>query len=221
MLGWYLCDEWKGDVARKGRVPKWSLEEACAFFDAQAARLSRHEAPVAALEIEVGTGKGLFLRTAAAERPRTDFLGIENSGKYARFAAAALAERRLSNAMVAACDALRVFSELLPDNSLAGVHVYFPDPWWKKRHRKRRVMRESFMRDVERTLRSGGSLHFWTDVEGYFRTSLDLLATHTGLSGPIEVPETSAEHDMAYCTHFERRTRLHGEPVYRAEFHKR
>ncbi len=122
--------------------------------------------------------------------------------------------------MVVSADALRVFHELIPDNSLAAVHVYFPDPWWKKRHKKRRVMRESFLRDVERTLRPGGLLHFWTDVEEYFQTTLELMPACTTLQGPLPVPETPAEHDMAYRTHFERRVRLANEPVYRAEFRK-
>jgi tRNA (guanine-N7-)-methyltransferase len=116
---------------------------------------------------------------------------------------------------------MRVFRELLPAESLAAVHVYIPDPRWKKRHRKRRVMQEPFVREVERTLRPGGLLHFWTDVEEYFQTSLELLATHPCLEGPFEVPETPAEHEMAYRTHFERRMRLNEEPVYRSQFRKR
>jgi tRNA (guanine-N7-)-methyltransferase len=174
----------------------------------------------APLEVEVGSGKGLFLRNAAAVRPEVDYLGIEVVRKYAEFTAAALAKLGLRNAMVASADALRIFHELIPDDSLAAVHVYFPDPWWKKRHKKRRVMRESFVRDVERTLLPGGLLHFWTDVEEYFQTSLELLAAQTGLMGPLPVAETPAEHDMAYRTHFERRVRLAAEPVYRAEFIK-
>ena len=110
---------------------------------------------------------------------------------------------------------------MIPDNSLAAVHVYFPDPWWKKRHKKRRVMRESFLRDVERTLQPGGLLHFWTDVEEYFRTTLELMPAFSALQGPLPVPETPAEHDMAYRTHFERRVRLANQPVYRAEYRKR
>jgi tRNA (guanine-N7-)-methyltransferase len=180
-------------------------------------RLFGRRAP---LEVEVGSGKGLFLRSAAAERPDVDFLGIEIARKYARFAAAALAKRSLTNAIVVVADAARVFRELLPDESLAAVHVYFPDPWWKKRHKKRRLMRESFVRDAERTLRPGARLHFWTDVEEYFHTTLDLLARHTHLDGPHEVPESLAEHDLDFRTHFERRMRLDGEPVYRAEFRK-
>ncbi|MFH1920013.1 MAG: tRNA (guanosine(46)-N7)-methyltransferase TrmB [Planctomycetota bacterium] len=175
----------------------------------------------APLEVEVGSGKGLFLRSAAAEQADVDFLGIEIAQKYARFAAAALAKRTLTNAVVVTADALRVFHEILPDDSLAAVHVYFPDPWWKKRHQKRRLMRESFVGDVERTLRGSGRLHFWTDVEEYFHATLELIAAHPGLEGPCEVPETSPEHDLDYRTHFERRMRLGDEPVYRAEFRKR
>ena len=174
----------------------------------------------APLEVEVGSGKGLFLRGAADERPEADFLGVEMVWKYAQFAAAGLAKAGLCNARIVHGDALRIFAELLPDDSLAAVHVYFPDPWWKKRHKKRRVMRESFLRDVERSLQSGGSLHFWTDVEEYFQTTLELLPSCTSLLGPLPVPETPAEHDMAYRTHFERRVRLAAEPVYRAEFRK-
>jgi tRNA (guanine-N7-)-methyltransferase len=172
------------------------------------------------LEVEIGSGKGLFLRNAAAAKPEAGFLGIEVAKKYAEFAAAGLVKAGLANAMMVHGDGLRVFQELIPDGSLAAVHVYFPDPWWKKRHRRRRVMRESFLRDIERTLRPGGSLHFWTDVEEYFQTSLELLAATTTLLGPLPVPETPAEHDMAYRTHFERRVRLASEAVYRSEFRK-
>jgi len=174
----------------------------------------------APLEIEVGSGKGLFLSHSSTTRPDVDFLGIEVAHKYAEFAANALAKLDVRNAIVVDGDATRIFTELIPDNSLAAVHVYFPDPWWKMKHRKRRVMRESFVRDVQRALRPGGSLHFWTDVEEYFRVTLKLLAGKTTLLGPLDVPETPAEHDMAYRTHFERRVRKANEPVYRAEFHK-
>ena len=162
-----------------------------------------------------------FSQNAAADRPETDFLGIEIAQKYAQVSAAKLAQAGLRNAMVVCGDAVRMFQELLPGDSLAAVHVYFPDPWWKKRHRRRRVMRESFVRDVERTLRPGGSLHFWTDVAEYFETTLELLAAVTSFGSPWTPPETPAEHDMAYRTHFERRVRQAAEAVYRAEFRKR
>jgi tRNA (guanine-N7-)-methyltransferase len=174
----------------------------------------------APLEVEVGTGKGLFLRSAAAADEDTNFLGMEIAAKYAQYAAAMLAKKELHNAVVAHGDGLRMFAELLPDNCLAAVHVYFPDPWWKKRHKKRRVMRETFLRDVQRTLVPAGTWHFWTDVEEYFHSTLDLIAACTNLHGPIEVQITPAEHDMDYRTHFERRMRKLNLPVYRAQYVK-
>jgi tRNA (guanine-N7-)-methyltransferase len=174
----------------------------------------------APLEVEVGIGKGLFLSAAASTQADHDFFGIEIAAKYARYAAARLARQSLDNAVVVHGDAQRLFRELLPDECLAAVHVYFPDPWWKARHKKRRVMNELFVRDVERTLVSGGTLHFWTDVEEYFAATLDLVAATTRLAGPHAVAEQPADHDLDYRTHFERRMRLHGERVYRAEFTK-
>jgi tRNA (guanine-N7-)-methyltransferase len=184
-------------------------------WDAQ--RIFGRSAP---LEVEIGSGKGLFLCRAAAAHPERDYLGIEMAQKYARFAAARLAERNLTNAQVMLGDAVRLLGEILPDGSVAAVHVYFPDPWWKTRHKKRRVLREALVQHVERVLVAGGTLHFWTDVEEYFQTGLELVAQHTALRGPLAVPERPAEHDLDYRTHFERRSRLQGQPVYRAEFRK-
>ena len=75
-------------------------------------------------------------------------------------------------------DGLALFREWFPTASLSAVHVYFPDPWWKKRHKKRRVLNEDFLRDVQRTLVAGGRLHFWTDVEEYFQATLELVAAN-------------------------------------------
>jgi tRNA (guanine-N7-)-methyltransferase len=182
-----------------------------------ASLLFGHEAP---LEVEVGSGKGLFLQSAAAALPEHNFVGIEIAHKYARFAAARLAKHALPNAIVVDTDAQRLFTELFPNDLLAAVHVYFPDPWWKKRHHKRRVMNERFVHAVVRTLAPGGTLHFWTDVRDYFDATLDLIAQQTALAGPLEVQERSAEHDLDYRTHFERRMRLGSKPVHRAEFRK-
>ena len=172
------------------------------------------------LEVEVGSGKGLFLAAAARTHPERNFLGIEISVKYARYASARLARQELDNAIVIGGDALLLFRQWMPEASLAGVHVYFPDPWWKKRHRKRRVLNEQFMRDVERTLAPGGVLHFWTDVEEYYRSTLELIAATVKLTGPLAVAEKPPDHDLDYRTHFERRTRKSGQAVYRAEFRK-
>ena len=81
-------------------------------------------------------------------------------------------------------DAQPIFADLLPESSVAAVHVYFPDPWWKKRHEKRRVLNDRFVKQVERVLVPGGLLHYWTDVRERFDETLALLAAQTSLVGP-------------------------------------
>lgn len=169
-------------------------------------------------EFEVGSGKGLFMQTAAADHPDRNFVGIEIAGKYARYAAAKLARRGLSNGKMLHGDANRLITNHIATDSLSAVHVYFPDPWWKKRHFKRRIMNEVFVKQIQRVLKPAGELHFWTDVHEYFEMALETLATATTLIGPQPVDEKPAEHDLDYRTHFERRMRKHGEAVYRSVF---
>ena len=172
------------------------------------------------LELEIGSGKGLFIAKAAGHNPMHNFLGIEISVKYARFSAARLLRQNRSNAVIVCGDAALILRDWIPQDTLAAVHVYFPDPWWKRAHRKRRILRTEVLQLIESRLVPGGALHFWTDVEEYFTSTLDLLATATTLQGPFDVPESEAADDWDYRTHFERRTRLHGETVYRTLFKK-
>jgi tRNA (guanine-N7-)-methyltransferase len=167
----------------------------------------------------MGSGKGLFLLSAAQAHPERNYLGIEVAPKYAAYCASRLARHETPNARMISGDGLRLFAQLA-NACAAAVHVYFPDPWWKKRHRKRRVMNEDFLRDVERVLLPGGSLHFWTDVAEYYESSLPIIADATRLAGPLPVAEQTPAHDMDYRTNFERRKRRDGLPIYRAEYRK-
>jgi tRNA (guanine-N7-)-methyltransferase len=178
--------------------------------------------PVAGpVELEVGSGKGLFLATTAAARPDTNLLGIEIAFGYARLTAGRLARAALPNARIVHGDALVLLRDHLVDRCLAAIHVYFPDPWWKARHRKRRVVSPAFLVEAGRVLVPDGRLHVWTDVEEYFRESLMLAAASGHFSPPEEESPRPAEHDLDYRTHFERRTRLAGAPVWRAVLMRR
>jgi len=175
----------------------------------------------APLELEIGSGKGMFMSKAAGQFPQHNFLGIEIGIKYARYSAARLIRQNRTNALMVCGDAAQVLRDTIPSGTLAAVHVYFPDPWWKRAHRKRRILRAEVLQLIECRLMPDGQLHFWTDVEEYFTSTLKLLAKTTALQGPFELPEREAEDEMDYRTHFERRTRLHGEKVYRTLFVKR
>lgn len=176
----------------------------------------------APLEIEIGSGKGLFLSNAAALNSEINFVGIEIADKFAEHAAARLAKANLTNARVLSADAEPIFAGRIDAGSLEAVHVYFPDPWWKKRHRKRRVLNETSIRHYSRAIRSGGRLHFWTDVLDYFEETIEMIADVAPELG-VPIPESAAPatHDLDYRTHFERRSRQHSIPVYRVVYEKR
>ena len=156
------------------------------------------------VELEVGSGKGLFLASASKARPDTNFLGVEIAGGYARMCAGRLAAAGATNA------------KIVHGDGTALVRDRFPDPWWKARHRKRRVLSEPFLQQVGRVLVPDGRLHVWTDVEEYFHEAMAAAAATGLFTPPEEEPAKDPEHDLDYRTHFERRTRIAGEPVWRA-----
>jgi tRNA (guanine-N7-)-methyltransferase len=173
-----------------------------------------------AVEIEVGCGKGMFLVNAGQARAEVNFLGIEIERKYALYAATRLAKRRLTNVKVACTDARAFLRDLVADNSFQAIHVYFPDPWWKTRHRKRRVFTDDFVRDCARVLRSGGHLYVVSDVEDYFQEIVGTIARETHLRA-LPAPELKEpQHDLDYLTNFERKYRKENRPIHRAVFEK-
>jgi tRNA (guanine-N7-)-methyltransferase len=172
------------------------------------------------VELEVGTGRGLFLVNAGQQRPDTNFLGIELDYKEGRYAAKRMQKRSLPNVRILGGDATVAIPKLIADASLAAVHVYFPDPWWKRRHRSRRIFNPAFIAEVARILRPAGILHAWTDVEEYFGVMQEVVAGNPNFK-PLPPPEERpAAHDLDYQTNFERKKRQAGLPIYRGRWER-
>ncbi|MCA9129535.1 MAG: tRNA (guanosine(46)-N7)-methyltransferase TrmB [Planctomycetales bacterium] len=173
------------------------------------------------VELEIGSGKGLFLVTAASQRTAHEFVGVELAAKFANRAAARIAKHGLETRVkMLRGDAQQFLQVVVPDESVAGIHVYFPDPWWRNKHKKRRVLNDQTLGDIQRALVPGGQFHFWTDVLDYYEHICARTMDTTQLAGPAFVPQRVAQHTMDYTTHFERRARAHSQPVYRAIFTK-
>ena len=170
------------------------------------------------VELEIGSGKGLFLLNAASATSNHNFLGIELARKYARLAADRLARHQVANAKVWSGDARLVLGRLVPEASLQTVHVYFPDPWWKKRHKKRRVFTAELVTQIGRSLTPGGELRVASDVEEYFSLIQSLIAADPRFQArPVAEPE-DPEHPLEYPTNFERKYRLEGRSIFRAAY---
>jgi tRNA (guanine-N7-)-methyltransferase len=172
------------------------------------------------VEVEVGFGKGLFLVNAGMSRPDRNFFGVEIVRKYQLYAAARIASRRLPNVKTCCADAKAVLRAYIPAGSVAVVHVFFPDPWWKTRHKKRLLFTPEFAADVARVLVPGGHLHFVTDVADYFAMVTGVLQAMPAFR---ELPPPVANvpaHDMDYLTNFERKFRKEGRPIHRARYQR-
>jgi tRNA (guanine-N7-)-methyltransferase len=165
------------------------------------------------VELEVGPGKGVFLAHAGAERPGTNFVGVELAKKYAIFSAARAVKAGLGNVRVVAGDAQKFLDAFVPDRSIEVLHVYFPDPWWKKRHRKRRVVNDRFLDRAAQVVKPGGELRVMTDVEEYFRETVDLLASRPAFE-PIDESRVESGDAWQLQTNFANKFRLEGRPFF-------
>jgi tRNA (guanine-N7-)-methyltransferase len=172
------------------------------------------------IELEVGFGKGLFLVNSGTDHPDRNYFGIEIIRKYQLYAATRIASRQLANVRTCCADAKVVLSRFVVPGSIRTVHVFFPDPWWKKRHKKRLLFTAEFADLVATVLQPGGQLHFVTDVQDYFAWVSETLQTNVRfrLLPPPSANEPS--HDMDYLTNFERKFRREGRPIYRSMYER-
>ena len=170
----------------------------------------------APLELEIGPGTGAFALDHAAAHPEIDLVCIETRRSDCELIRARAAKRGLRNVVVLQGDAKLLVPRLFAPGSLSALHVQFPDPWWKKRHNKRRMVDVELAARMRLLLRAGGKVDFRTDVRGYAEAAVATWeeAGFVNESGsgrlatePPEVPSTR-----------ERRYAHTGQPVYRARF---
>ena len=152
-------------------LPKFGIAFAAAPLDFDRA-FGRHAPRV----LEIGFSMGETTAAIAHARPEDDFVGIEVHSPGVGGLLRRLEELGLTNVRVIQHDAVEVVAEMLPVASLAAIHIFFPDPWPKKRHHKRRLLSPAFVRELALRLVPGGTLHIATDWEDYAQEILATLA---------------------------------------------
>jgi tRNA (guanine-N7-)-methyltransferase len=165
------------------------------------------------VELEVGTGRGDFLLRWSATNPHLRLLGVDMKTSWLQRAHRKLVRAQLANAILLVADAGPFLTQYVPANSLRAVHVYFPDPWPKRRHAPRRFFQPQTPEVLTRVLENGGALHFRTDHRDYFEATVPMFDDHPQFEHFAPPPEL-----LACQTGYERRFRAEGLVIYRASY---
>lgn len=170
--------------------------------------------------LEIGFGNGDTLKELAQHSPAEDFLGVEVHRPGVGRLLLALEAEQLSNVRVACEDAVQLLSARLPDACLDAVLIYFPDPWPKKRHHKRRLLQPEFAELLASKLRPGGRLHFATDWEEYAEHALAVLSACPSYTNSRAEGGYAPRPPERPATRFERRGLKLGHGVFDLVFHR-
>lgn len=162
--------------------------------------------------VEIGFGMGQATASIAHAHPEGDFLGIEVHEPGVGALLKRIEELGLGNLRIVQHDAVEVFKHMLADASLDGIHIFFPDPWHKKRHHKRRLIQSDFVALLVRKLKPGGYLHLATDWEHYAQQMLEVLAADEHLANTCETYAPRPEYRP--LTKFEQRGLRLGHGVW-------
>ncbi len=205
-------------VRREGRItraqrralrelwPKYGIGEEHALLD-----FAKVFGRRSSVSLEIGFGNGEALCELARTNPRKDYLGVEVYGSGIGSLLLRLEERGLLNVRVIADDAIQVLASRIPDASLEAIFLFFPDPWPKKRHHKRRLVQRAFVELVARKLQARGCFHMATDWEDYAEHVLAVVAQVPTLKA---VALADAARDSRHVTRFERRGRALGHRIW-------
>ena len=173
--------------------------------------------------LEIGFGMGDATAQIAAARPQDDFIGIEVHTPGVGALLQRIQERGLTNLRLLQHDAVEVLRDMIAPGSLAGIHVYFPDPWHKKKHNKRRLIQAPFVQDLSSRLAPGGYLHCATDWQPYAEQMLEVLSAEPTLENTAKSTADgyAPRPDWRPLTKFENRGIKLGHGVWDLVFTKR
>ena len=168
--------------------------------------------------LEIGFGMGETTADIAARHPENDYLGIEVHTPGVGSLLKRVADARLTNLRVIQHDAVEVLQAMIPETSLDGVHIYFPDPWPKKRHHKRRLLQPSFAALLASRMKPGAYVHVATDWEDYALAILEVLRAEPALENTA--PEFAPRPQWRPETKFEARGLKLGHRVWDVLFRR-
>jgi tRNA (guanine-N7-)-methyltransferase len=169
----------------------------------------------APVEVEIGSGKGTFLVWQAQSHPDTNFLGIEYTRKVYRYSVDRIGRRGLTNVRIIRTEAVDFVKNCIPDGSVQAFHIYYPDPWPKKRHNKRRFFSQANLEELLRCLVPGGRIQLATDHEDYWQQMDSVIEA----AGPrvrrvdFERPAGAAEGEVV-GTNYERKYRKESRSTF-------
>jgi tRNA (guanine-N7-)-methyltransferase len=187
------------------------------FVDAE----GKPKGPDRPIELEIGSGKGTFLVQHAKLYPEVDYLGIEWAKAFWRYAADRARRHGLENVRLLRCDAAVYVKHYVPDATFRQVHIYFPDPWPKKRHNKRRLFCQPNIEHLIRILKPGGRIQIATDFAEYFEVIKELLEANRNRLEPTDfIQPVGAKEGELVGTNYERKYLKQGRPLYKAAVRK-
>lgn len=168
------------------------------------------------LEIEIGIGKGRFLIESALDNPQRNYLGIEWAKKYVRITKQRLEKRSITNVRVLHADARYVFDKHIPCRTISAIRVFFPDPWPKKRHHKRRIFQDETCTAMERALKDKGFIEIRTDYGDYYEQIVERFTKNTQLKMLNQSEIALLEIDQSVRTNYEVKYRKEGRSIFTA-----
>ena len=201
--------------ALKENWPRYGLELGDGLLDLTT--LFGDERPVV---LEIGFGMGDSLIEMARRAPEKGFIGIEVHPPGVGRLLARAQEEGLENIRVYCEDAVEVLARCIPDASLEGVQLFFPDPWPKKRHHKRRIVQPAFAQAIRQKLKIGGTFHMATDWENYAEQMMEVMSAAEGYRNAAGEGQYSPQPDFRPVTKFQRRGEKLGHGVWDLMFER-